>query len=110
MLFCGILQTIWPGALGLGLGLLVVVIWGVFAARHRRRPEPRAKGASVTEWGQNLALVYELRREIKRLGEENQRLSEERGELVKMLARVVELLQQTGGQISGKAPSSRRLG
>lgn len=79
----------------LGLGLLVVVILGlVFAGRHHRQREPRGKGGSVTDWGENLALVYELRRDIKRLSEENQRLWQERAELVKMFSRVVELLQQ----------------
>src|SRR5882762_9022066 len=79
----------------LGLGLLVVVILGlVFAGRHQRQREPRGKGGSVTDWGESLALVYELRRDIKRLSEENQRLWQERAELVKMFSRVVELLQQ----------------
>ena len=62
-----------------------------------------APAAGVTDWGESLALVYELRREIKRLSEENLRLWEERAELVKVFGRVVEFLQQEVGQISGKS-------
>lgn len=99
-------SPLWSSALGLAL-LVVVIVGGVFAARHQRQRKPRGTGGSVTDWGQDLALVYELRREIKRLTEENQRLREERAELVKVFSRVVDLLQQTVGQISGKSPGAK---
>ena len=85
-------------------GLLIVVIVGVLlATRHQRRRGHLGTGGSVTDWGESLALVYELRREIQRLSEENLRLWEERAELVKVFGRVVEFLQQEVGQISGKS-------
>ena len=85
-------------------GLLIVVIVGVLlATRHQRRRELPGTGGNVTDWGQSLALAYELRREIKRLREENLRLWEERAELVNVFGGVVEFLQQEVGQIWGKA-------
>jgi hypothetical protein len=85
-------------------GLLIVVIVGVLlATRHQRWHGQRGTGGSVTDWGESLALVYELRREIQRLREENLRLWEERAELVNVFGRVVEFLQQEVRQISGKS-------
>lgn len=91
--------TIWLSVLGAGL-LIVVVVGMVLVTRHQRQREQRATGGSITDWGQSLALASELRREIKRLSEENQRLWEDRAELVTLFAHVVELLQQEVGQIS----------
>lgn len=99
--------TIWLSVLSVGL-FIVVIVGVVLAMRHQRRREKRATGGSVTDWGQSLALAYELRRDIKRLSEENQRLWEERAELVKVFGRVVELLQQEVGQISGKSLGPKR--
>jgi hypothetical protein len=99
-------STIWPSALGLGL-LVVVIVGVVVAARLQRQRVPRGHGGSVTDWGQDLALIYELRREIKRLTEENQRLWQEQAELVKMSSRIVEFLQQPVGQVSRKFPGPK---
>jgi hypothetical protein len=85
-------------------GLLIVVMVGVLLATwQQRRRGPLGTGGSVTDWGESLAVVYELRREIERLREENLRLWEERAELGKVFGRVVERLQQEVGQISGKS-------
>ena len=67
---------------GLSVGLLLGTVLGVvFATRHHRRYEQRGLGGSVTDWGQSLALVYELRREIRRLSQANERLQADRTEL-----------------------------
>lgn len=90
-------------------GLLVGVIVGVvLATRHQRRREQPTTGGSITDRGQSLAFAYELRREIKRLSEENQRLWAERAELVKVFGRVVEFLQQEVEKISGKSLGPER--
>jgi len=64
--------------------------------RHQPQRKQRVTRGSVTDWGQSLALVYELRQDIKRLSEENQRLWAERAELATVFARVVELLEISG--------------
>lgn len=94
--------TIWLSVLWAGL-LIALVVGVLLATRHQRRREQRGTGGSVTDWGQSLAVAYELRREVKRLSEENQRLWEERAELVKGFGRVVEFLQQEVGEIPGKS-------
>lgn len=89
---------------GLTVGLLLGTLLGFLLARWPyRRHEQRGQAGSVTDLGESLALAYELRREIKRLSEENLRLWEERAELVNVFGRVVEFLQQEVGQIWGKA-------
>jgi hypothetical protein len=65
-------------------GLLIVVVVGVLlATRHQRWHGQRGTGGSVTDWGESLALVYELRREIQRLREENLRPGITRGSEVR---------------------------
>ena len=86
---------IWLWGLSVSL-LLVTVLGGVFAMRHQPQRKQRVTRGSVTDWGQSLALVYELRQDIKRLSEENQRLWAERAELATVFARVVELLEISG--------------
>jgi hypothetical protein len=98
--------TIWLSVLLAGL-LIVVIVGVVLATRHQRRREHGGTGGSVSDWGEGLALAYELRREVKRLSEENQRLWAERAELVKVFGRVVEFLQEVG-QISGKSLGPKR--
>ena len=44
----------------------------------------------MTDWGQSRALVYALRREIKRLGQANERLQVDRTELLAILTRVAD--------------------
>jgi hypothetical protein len=87
--------VIWLWGLSVSL-LLVTVLGGVFAMRHQPQRKQRVTRGSVTDWGQSLALVYELRQDIKRLSEENQRLWAERAELATVFARVVELLEISG--------------
>jgi hypothetical protein len=58
---------------------------------------------SITDPAQSLARTYELRQEIKRLSEENRRLTEERVELVKVFGHVAECLQQEVSQILQKS-------
>jgi hypothetical protein len=48
----------------------------------------------VTDWGQSLALVYELRREIRRLSQANERLQADWTESLAALARVAEGLER----------------
>jgi hypothetical protein len=87
--------VIWLWGLSVSL-LLVTVLGGVFAMRHQPQRKQRGTRGSVTDWGQSLALVFELRQDIKRLSEENQRLWAGRAELVTVFARVVELLEISG--------------
>ena len=48
----------------------------------------------MTDWGQSLALVYKLRREIRRLSQANARLQADRTESLAALARVAEGLER----------------
>ena len=102
--WCVVLQdsAIWLSVLCAGL-LFVLIVGVLLATRHHRRRGQGGTGGSVTDWGQSLALTYKLRRETRRLSEENLRLWEERAELLKAFGRVVACLQQEVGQISGKA-------
>jgi hypothetical protein len=94
--------TIWLSVLCAGL-LIVVLVGVLLAMRYQRRRGQRGTSGSITDWGQSLALTYELRREIKRLSEENRRLTEERVELVKVFGHVAECLQQEVSQILQKS-------
>lgn len=80
---------------GLPVGLLLGTILGVvLATRHHRRREQRGLGGSMTDWGQSLALVYELRREIRRLSQANARLQADRTESLAALARIADSLER----------------
>jgi septal ring factor EnvC (AmiA/AmiB activator) len=48
----------------------------------------------VTNWGQSLSLIYELRREITRLRRTNARLQTDRTESRAVLARVADSLER----------------
>jgi hypothetical protein len=84
---------IWLG--GLAVGLLLGTILGVVLARrqHRQRDQ-RSRGGTVTDWGQSLAHVTELRREISRLRQANARLQTDRAEALATLARVADSLER----------------
>jgi hypothetical protein len=80
---------------GLAVGLLLGTILGVVLARrpHRQRDQ-RSRGGTVTDWGQSLAQVTELRREISRLRQANARLQTDRAETLAALARVADSLER----------------
>jgi len=88
--------TIWLSVLWAGL-LVVVMLGVVFAMRHEQKREPQA--SSLTE----LAFTHELRAQNKRLREDTQRLRKERDELLGVLTRLAELLEQ-GSEASAKRP------
>jgi hypothetical protein len=80
---------------GLSVSLLLGTLLGVvFAQRQQRQREQRGLGGTVTDWAQSLALVYELRREIRRLSQANERLHADRTELLAALARVADSLER----------------
>jgi hypothetical protein len=99
--------TIWLSVLCAGL-FIVVIVGVLLAPRYQRRRGQRGPCGSVTDWGQSLALTYELRREIKRLSEENRRLTEERVELMKVFGHVAECLQQQVEQMKSETTSRTR--
>ena len=80
---------------GLAVGLLLGAILGVVLARrqHRQRDQ-RSRGGTVTDWGQSLAHVTELRREIGRLRQANARLQTDRTEALAALVRVADFLER----------------
>jgi hypothetical protein len=95
----------------------------LLARRQHRRREQRGQGGSVTDWGQSLSLVYELRREIARLRQANARLQTDRAESRTALAHVADSLDRearrlpvhsiepVSGETSGThVPSSRSPG
>jgi predicted component of type VI protein secretion system len=98
---------------GLSVGLLLGTILGVvLATRHHRRREPRGLGGSMTDWGQSLALVYELRREIRRLSQPNARLQADRTESLAALARIADSLEREARRrpVQPIPPSTRAPG
>jgi hypothetical protein len=80
---------------GLTVGLLLGTLLGLVLAKwpYRQR-DHRGHGGSVTDWGQRLALVNELRREITRLRQTTARLHAERAESRTALARVADSLER----------------
>lgn len=87
--------TIWVSVLW--AGLVVVILGVVFAMRHEQKRERQA--SSLTE----LAFTHELRAQNKRLREDAQRLRKERDELLGVLTRLAELLEQCS-EASAKRP------
>lgn len=88
--------TIWLSVLWAGL-LVVVILGVVFAMRYEQK---RARQAgSLTD----LAFPHELRAQNKRLREDTQRLRQERDELLDVLTRLAELLEQCS-EASAKRP------
>ena len=88
---------------GLAVGLLLGAILGVVLERrqHRQRDQrsrggswDKTTGAYQTDWGQSLAHVTELRREIGRLRQANARLQTDRTEALAALARVADFLER----------------
>lgn len=78
-------------------GLLVIVILGVvFAMRGEQK---RRQAGSLAD----LALVHELRAQIKRLTEDTRRLRRERDELLGVLTKLGDLLERCS-EASAKPP------
>ena len=88
--------TIWLSVLWAGL-LVVVILGVVFAMRHEQKRERQA--SSLTE----LAFTHELCAQNTRLREDTQRLRKERDELLGVLTRLAELLEQCS-EASAKRP------
>jgi hypothetical protein len=89
--------------LGVILGLLLGVILGVaFARRQHRQRDQRGRGGSVTDWGQSLALVTELRREINRLRHANARLQPDRTKSLAALARAADSPERGARRLPGE--------
>ena len=63
----------------------------------------------MTDWGQSLALVYKLRREIRRLSQANARLQADRTESLAALARIAESLEREARQLPGHAIQPSRI-
>lgn len=82
---------LWGLALGLVLGTMLGVVW---ASRQGRRREQQGSGGSVTDWGQSLALVTDLRREISRLRQAAAQLQADRTVSLEALARFAVLLER----------------
>jgi hypothetical protein len=100
---------------GLSVGLLLGTLFGVvLASRHHRRREQRGRGGTVTDSGQSLALVYKLRREIRRLSQANARLQADRTESLAALARIADSLEREARRLpvksiqAGKKPGTDR--
>jgi hypothetical protein len=80
---------------GLAVGLLLGTILGVvLATRQYRQRDQRSRGGTVTDWGQSLAHVTELRRQISCLRQANARLQTDRTEARAALARVADSLER----------------
>ena len=97
--------------LGVILGLLLGVILGVaFARRPHRQRDQRGHGGSVTDWGQSLALVTELRREINRLRHVNARPQADRTEALAALPRDADSLERGARRLPGEVDSAVHQG
>jgi hypothetical protein len=80
---------------GLSVAMLLAGRLGVrFLVRNRQgRRSPKMAG-SLTDLSEGFALVHALRVEITRLRDENQRLLEDRKDLLKVLSHVNEILER----------------
>lgn len=91
----------------LSVGLLVVGVLGVVVATRRARQSERLGLPGVSpELGSDFARIHELQTQVKRLGDEYDRLLAERDELETVLARLAVLLEQADRTAAG-VPTSR---
>ena len=88
--------------------LLVVAVVGVMiATRRARQGEPLdLPGLVPADQGSDFSRLHELRSEVKRLGDECDRLVAERDELEAVLNRLAVLLERADRAVQG-APTSR---
>jgi hypothetical protein len=77
-----------------GLWALSAVLGIGFAARKPRGWRQPQNTGTVSDWGESFGLVYGLRREISQLRREIERLQEEQRDLLRIVARVNELLER----------------
>ena len=82
-------------ASGLSVAILVAGLLGVhFVVRDRQGRRSHRMARSLTDLSEGFALVHALRMEIARLRDENQRLVEDRTDLLKVLSQVSEILER----------------
>ena len=91
----------------LSVGLLVVGVLGVVIATRRARQSERLGLPGVsTDLGSDFARIHELQTQVKRLGDEYDRLLAERDELEAVLTRLAALLEQADRAAAGLAVSA----
>lgn len=91
----------------LSVGLLVVGLLGVvIATRRARQSEGLGLPGTSAELGSDFARIHELQTQVKRLGDEYDRLLAERDELQTVLTRLAVLLEQ-GDRAAAGVPTSR---
>jgi hypothetical protein len=98
---------LWGLSVSLLLGTLLGVVWARW--QHRQRDQ-RGHGGSMTDWGESLALVNELRREIRRLSQANARLQADRTESLAALARAASSLERGAGEVDPARAPGESLG
>lgn len=90
----------------LSVALLVVGVLGVVVATRRARQNERLGVPGVSQdLGSDFARIHELQTQVKRLGDEYDRLLAERDELETVLTRLAVLLEQADRAAAG-LPSS----
>jgi len=92
----------------LAAALLVVAVVGVvIATRRARQGEPlELPGLVPADQSSDFSRLHELRAEVKRLGDECDRLVAERDEMESVLNRLAVLLERADRAVQG-APTSR---
>jgi len=92
----------------LAAALLVVAVVGVvIATRRARQGEPlELPGPVPADQSSDFSRLHELRTEVKRLGDECDRLVAERDEMEAVLNRLAVLLERADRAVQG-APTSR---
>ena len=92
----------------LAAALLVVAVVGVvIATRRARQGEPlELPGLVPADQSSDFSRLHELRTEVKRLGDEGDRLVAERDEMEAVLNRLAVLLERADRAVQG-APTSR---
>ncbi len=91
----------------LAAALLVVAVVGVvIATRRARQGEPLELPLVPADQSSDFSRLHELRTEVKRLGDECDRLVAERDEMEAVLNRLAVLLERADRAVQG-APTSR---
>lgn len=94
----------WLFVLSVGL-LLVGVLGVVVATRRARRSEQLGLPGVSPDLGSDFVRIHELQTQVKRLGDEYDRLLAERDELEAVLTRLAGLLEQADRAAAGLAAS-----